>query len=110
MRTNNTKICYIWFTQNAILSKRLLIIVIGLTWKEVRTSITLLTYLSQTSKFLDPQKKQLSHIYSKVINTKLRVLKVSNAHLKVICKLLELGMKYCCLQKRVQRKKHKINK
>ena len=37
-----------------------------------------------------------------MINTKLRVLKVSNAHLKVICKLLELGMKYCCLGKKVQ--------
>ena len=102
MRTSNTKICYIWFTQNAILSRRLLIIVIGLTWKEVRTSITLLTYLSQTSKFLDPQKEQLSHIYSKVINAKLRVLEVSKAHLKLICNLLELGMKYCCLGGRVQ--------
>ena len=37
-----------------------------------------------------------------MINTKSRVLKVSNAHLKVICKLLELGMKYCCLGKKVQ--------
>ena len=37
-----------------------------------------------------------------MINAKLRVLEVSNAHLKVICKLLELGMKYCCLGKRVQ--------
>ena len=37
-----------------------------------------------------------------MINTKSRVLKVSNAHLKVICKLLELGMKYCCLGKNVQ--------
>ena len=44
MRTSNTKSCYIWFIQNAILLRRILIILIGFTWKEVRTSITLLTY------------------------------------------------------------------
>ena len=49
MRTSNAKFSYIWFTQNAILSRKLLIILIGLTWKEVRTSMILLTYLFKSN-------------------------------------------------------------
>ena len=38
-----------WFIQNANLLRRILIILIGLTWKEVRTSITLVTYLFKSN-------------------------------------------------------------